>query len=862
MIKNSRGVTITELMIATAVLSIAVLGLMSSFVGIQKALQGSKSVTLAANLGQEQMQILKQKVYYQILITTNPAYDTYFEAGVKYDSAYFPPNAIMEGGINYTRYTLVQIVKEDSGVISAPLPPSTPDTGMKLVTVSIVWRVANEWKLLQLRTIVANPDTVTANAIFNGTVTNSADGTPISGAVANVAENLGWRDTTNASGVYTIYASPGSFTLGVVVPGYFPMHRAVSIVATATQQQDFALVPMSSGSATGWPLWVNPNAVISQVVVSTPQANLNNFEAQFVELYNPTASPITVGSGSTPNQIKLKINSACTGANSVNCAGSTGIKLNYVNPTIQPYGYYLIANTSSVTINGVTMIADAVYADDANTVSAAYCTAGAAPLSTYWNTSATPPRKLMAPTAHGSDFYITDSADNILDSFGLEHAGLASSLCETACIASAAGAAAGEQYVRINSTYTISTNLSTYGRAYDSGANRVDFTTSSTIVYPAYSTADSTSALISGRPAINAVVSANDGLSLSTRAYAVGSPPYAKFALTQVATGTWTMLISSGSWTLQHDTVTLAATGSIFTLPSTMTFLNAANTSGFIEGSVTNVVGAAISPSIPLDPGGAGPVANANTTNGRYLLRVIPGTVDIAANSGTGSSANYVSVSSLGVTVALGEIHSGVNFNLPQGGRLSGFVTRDGTNPLPGIAISAIDINGYSRDTQVSGTDGRFTTLNISTGFYIVQPSLDEIESVSPSSAGVTVTIGGNVFAATFTVSGALGAITGNITLGGAPLRTGALIVVTTAALAGSPPAPPALSSASLTGSPYYIASSQEDGTYRVEVRQSTSTTYRVYAYYISNGGTINALNTTGVSVLAGATVSGINFAW
>ncbi len=861
MLKNSRGVTITELMIATAVLSIATLGLMGSFIGIQKALQSSKSVTLAANLGQEQMQILKQKVYYQILITTNPAYNTNFTPSVEYDSGYFPPAAIMEGSINYTRYTMVEVVREDSGVIVV-LPPSTADTGMKLVTVSVAWRVAGEWKLLQLRTIVANPDTVTSNAIFNGTVSNSATGAAISGAVVNAAENLGWRDTSSASGLYTINASPGSFTLGVVVPGYFPTHRSVSISANQTQTQDFALVPMSSGSATGSPLWVAPNAVISQVVVSTVQANQNSFAAQFVELYNPTTSAITVGSGTTPNQIKLKINSGCSGANYVNCVGTTyGIKLNYVNTSIQPYGYYLIANTNTFTVNGVVKTADAVYADDADS----YCSA--APLATYWLTSAVPPRKLMAPTGHAASFFITNSADTILDALGWAHTGgsvTTNQYCETSCI-NLDGATAGDQYVRVVSTHTSSADLATYGRAYDSDANRVDITTSAGVLYDAYSSANSTKTLISGRPAIGAIASANDGLSLSTRAYAVGSPPYAKFTLTQIATGTWTMLVSSGSWMLEHDTVTITASGSVFTLPSTMTYLSTANSSGFIEGAVTDVLGVAISPAIPVDPGGAGSIVNANTTNGRYLLSVTPGTVDVVANSGSGSSANYVSVSSLGVSVALGEIRSGVDFNLSQGGRLSGFITRDGTNPLPGVAVSALDINGYARDTQVSGSDGRFTTLNISTGFYIVQPQLDEIESVSPSSAGVTVTSGGNAFSSTFTVTGALGTITGSVTLGGAALRTGALIVVTTATLAGTPPAPPALSSASLTGSPYYLASSQEDGTYSVEVRQSTTTLYRVYAYYITYGGaapTINSLTTTGVSVLSGQTVTGIDFAW
>jgi hypothetical protein len=178
------------------------------------------------------------------------------------------------------------------------------------------------------------------------------------------------------------------------------------------------------------------------------------------------------------------------------------------------------------------------------------------------------------------------------------------------------------------------------------------------------------------------------------------------------------------------------------------------------------------------------------------------------------------------------------------------------------VAVSAIDLNGYARDTQATGNDGRFTTVNIATGAYNVELALDDIETYSPVSPAVTVTGGGNSFVSTFTVSGALGAITGSVSLGGVPLRTGALIVVTTATLAGGPPA---LSSATLTGSPYYIASSLEDGTYRVDVRQSTTTTYRVYAYYVTYGGatpTINTLSTSGVGVLSGQTVTGINFAW
>ena len=217
------------------------------------------------------------------------------------------------------------------------------------------------------------------------------------------------------------------------------------------------------------------------------------------------------------------------------------------------------------------------------------------------------------------------------------------------------------------------------------------------------------------------------------------------------------------------------------------------------------------------------------------------------------------------MTATLGGIRSGVDFLLSQGGRVSGFVTRDGVNPLPGIALSLIDVNGYSRDQPVSGSDGRFTSLNVSTGVYSVEPALDSLESSSPPTVTVTVLSGGNTFASTFTVAGALGAITGSVSLSGAPLRTGALIIVTTATLAGSPPAPPSFDAAALTGSPYYLASSQEDGTYRVEVRQSTAPAYRIYAYYTTYNGavpTINSQSLTGVQVLAGQTVSGNNISW
>ena len=148
----------------------------------------------------------------------------------------------------------------------------------------------------------------------------------------------------------------------------------------------------------------------------------------------------------------------------------------------------------------------------------------------------------------------------------------------------------------------------------------------------------------------------------------------------------------------------------------------------------------------------------------------------------------------------------------------------------------------------------------ISTGSYSVSPQLDSLEVSSPSAKTTTVTNGAISFSSTFTIIGALGTVSGNVSLSGSPISTGVLIVVTTnTALA----APPILSTATLTGTAFYVTSSREDGTYSVDVRQST---YTVYAFYPSVGATGAISNRTGsianVPVTAGQTASGKNFAW
>jgi hypothetical protein len=251
----------------------------------------------------------------------------------------------------------------------------------------------------------------------------------------------------------------------------------------------------------------------------------------------------------------------------------------------------------------------------------------------------------------------------------------------------------------------------------------------------------------------------------------------------------------------------------------------------------------------------------AKTTDGKYILQVSPGENNIVANPDN-LNPNYVSISSNNVYVDAGEIKSGVDFILYPGGRISGFITRDGVNALPGIAIIISDTAEITKDQQISGLDGRFTSNVLSTGTYVIDPVVDSKSSVNPSSYTVTISLSGKTyFSSTYTVTNALGYISGSVKYQSDPVKTGALIVVTTKTITS----PPDLNTSLLSGTPYYITSSNEEGNYLAEVRQSTNPKYNVYAFYTlpnQSGYSIISATQTNISVLAGSTTYNVNFSW
>jgi len=840
---NERGATLAEVLIATMIMGIVTIGAATSFKLITQNTQSSKARTLATNLAQEKIQILKQQSYHRIYVTSNTATDNTTGSAILYDTGYYPPDNILEGGINFRRVTYVEIVREIGSTL-VPFAYTTPDTGMKQITVSVIWQQGSEYRSLQTRNVASNPDIVTSDAIFSGTVTNSTTGTGIPNAQVTVAENVGWQDATDLLGNYSMGVSEGNFNLVASAPGYFSSMRAVAITGGSTSDQDFALAPMSSGTVRGT-VWLNNHLVISQVVASSAAGA--GYQ-EYVELYNPTTYYVPIVMGMNAAVVQLKVHRPGDVLRTITMDYAV------MNASVPPNAYYLMASVSPITVSGVTRVADA----------------------TYRNSNPDYPdimRTLFVTPAGSGSIGIADSSSGAwIDVIGFNKGGAQpnSEYFEGTAMNESGGFDEGEQFLRRTSTEGWTNGM---GHAYDSNNNSTDFYSFDSLVSaPPISVPPknslTTEVPIAGTPAAGAVATASDGLSSPATAALTGNPPYAAFSLTSVATGTYAVVITSNSAFTLIDNVTVndsaitlipnAATDPVWAYAGNSSiFLTQQASFGFVSGRATDVLGNVISPAISV---GDGMTSFSVTGSGSYFLTTSTGTVTVTANPGNLNSS-YISQAQ-DVSVNLGQITSDVDFMLSQGGQFRGFASRGASTALPGIGFVALDENGSARGTAVSGSDGRFLIINLTTGTYTIEPVLDSGETSSPTSSTNTVTAGASVHVGTFTISGAYGSVAGNVTVGGAAIKTGVLVVVSTATISGT--TAPALSTSTLTGAPYYTGSSLEDGTYTIPVRGSAET-YRIVGYYPRFSGTtvtFSSRTVTGITVNAGATTSGVDLSW
>lgn len=855
------GSTLVELIVAVCIMSVGILGLFGAFRFITRSIFVSRGQTLATNLGQERIEYLKNINYYALLVTTAPATDNSFTPAINYDTANYPPETITIAGISYTRYTHVSMAQVDNDLISE-VAYTYPDTGLKQLTVHVIWMDNGVKKKWTLRNLLENPYVNPLDSTISGTISRAGGGT-VAGALVAVEQNPDWNALTDSSGNYNFRVYHGTYSVRASSAGYYDAVSSGTMVAKGTTKViDLTISPIATGTVSG-AVWSNPDLVISQVVVNTFTwvGGGEEKSVEYIELFNPTTFPINIGSNTdpTPNRVTLLYYDEdgsfyryfffC--ANTPYVAGNacTGYST-HISSYVPAKSYYLIANATHFMTNGQWINADANYY---NAVNPDY------------------PDAMRNDKAGGLYLYMPSLNPFIVaDSVGWADNDNGPPIYEGNYIPDIGGGndglgtPAGKQIVRVSSPGVNAALIDTLGRAYDSNNNARDFlytyAGSPSFFYRPYNIAAGTAPVVAGKPMYSALITAGDTNSGSTLAATVFitsgslSLPYAPFTLRGVSTGTWEVAVttraypygyhsqnggSPRSYNYSQVISSVAITQNVITgVPNATTvsswtasgryhvFLDSVSSMGYVKGQVTSVTGVNLS-GIKVEGGG-----NSRTTgaNGLYFFSVSSGTFNLIANPNNLNSAYVQSIQSVSVSSATITTQ---DFSLALGAKVQGYAT-SGTTPLSNI-VFAILSGGSQAGSSTTDATGVFNIRNISTGTYTVAPVLEVGQDSSPNSIAVTLTSTGTVFVGTFTVAGAFGSITGTVSDTSGLVTSGALIVAATGTISSTPPAIVGSSAPAMT--PFYMISSKADGTYVLPVRGANTYYVSVYVPIITGAG-------------------------
>lgn len=846
-----RGGTLTELMVAVVVLSIGVLGLFGSFRFIARSTMISRAQSLSANLAQERVESLKNLNYYALLITTTSGNIPGFTPNILYDTVNYAPEVIQIGGITFTRYTHVAMA-ELSGSDITQVSATYPDTGLKQITVNVVWSEQGSLKKMSLNNLLENPNINPLDSTISGTVSNSAGGT-VAGAVVIVEQNADWGATAASNGTFSFSVYHGTYSLRASSGG-FNDNVSGSIVANrgATTNVPITLSPVATGYLYGT-LWYNSNVVISQVVAAT---NTQVFagatqDVEYVELYNPTTYPINIGTtGQTQKNVMLTHYYWDAGPwwedryDSSWYAGSHTWDMVNVTTYVAPGRYYLIANASYFLVSGGWVNADA-----------------------YYDSTLSYPDYIENDedgTIALYSWFLGSWLDSLgwSDNSGSPYFGEGTTLPNLAGY-DGLGDPAGQQLVRVSSPGISEATLANYGRSYDSNSNTRDFLHESSIIYPPKSMDSGPFITLTGKVPTNAYVSAADPNSGSTTTFlayitsATASLPYARFQLAGVSTGSWTVAAAYGNYAAFIDTGTILQnkfTG-VPSATSTPSWsgaglfhvqLNSSTLNGFVKGVVTNPSNQPIA-NITVQGGGSSKLTG---SNGAYFMPVSSGTITLIANPNNSNAAYIQAIET--PLVSAGAVTT-QDFILSFGGRITGYVTT-GTTPLAYQPITAVNGLGSQAGSAVTDTGGIFTLRNISTGTYSVFPVLESGQDVDPNTLSVTLTSTGSIFIGTFTVAGAFGSISGTVSDASGLVTSGALLIASTNTIASTPAA--IVGSSAPAQSPLYMASSKADGTYLLPVRGGSTYNLSAYVPVISPSGSVSITTKTYAGIVVAPSVT------
>ncbi len=828
------GMTLTELMVAMAIMTIGVLGMVGAFKYFNVGVQSAKTRSLANNIAQERIEYLKNKSYYRVLVTTASASDPNYAAGeMIYDVAPNGEETVNVGGINFLRRVYIRKVSEDPSGNLSYMSWNSPDPGLKEIKVYVCWFERGEWRKLEVRNLRENPARVNRSATISGHVGKSGGGN-VSDVVIRAQEDPSYYGESDASGNYSFSIVAGTYTLLATKNFYFPSvlpSFGVGDGATVSGK-DFTLTQMSTGSISGY-AFLRDRLMISSIVGST---STGTGDTEWIEVYNPTTWTWTMATG-----LGIGANEVINFSYKEKTGAVVTPDIDYRTAALVPGHYYLFSNTGTVSAAGVTVQADAVYSsngdwlhqDDVITVDdmSAYVSLRNNVTSRVYDTVGWMNYDPVALTYQYPDSYEMWPVFYWQDWKPLDH-----------------GMKPNRAFLRNTWFGQV---LAGQASCFDVNYNYYDVMCT-TVTYAPPRTSTGTQTCVTGGTGEGAIVFVDDGLSSPVTASWAGY-----YYISPVSTGSWTVYMSSG---VSFSSVAYyGGTTSNYSSWSGYNVMSSPTIYGYITGRVTDVLGNNLS-SIKMYAPGTSPVYT--NASGRYTLPVEAGVVTVRANYQS-YSPSYVELSSADINVAIGQAQQNVNFALYQGGRIRGRVTTNGVDPLPGIPVTGIK-GGVEQGSGVSDDDGYFiiSGTGISTGTYVVQPQLEVGEGCSPSSKTVTVTAGVTTFSSTFTVSNAFGAVEGQVTKSSEAITTGVLVYVTTATLAAGA-TPPDITSALRAGTAvYYADSSNALGNFSISVKGGYS--YNVYAWYTTWSNSVPVVTrkqSLGVAVNPNQTVT-VNFNW
>ncbi len=827
-LSKTQGFSQMELVITIAVIGIFFLAAVSSFMNIGRGLFVSKSRTLATNLAQEKIESLKNISYYRLIPTSSDDLNDY-----GYDNTYYAPEQLLVGDISFIRRVLVSKVTEDENGDIATVVANSQDTGLKQIKVTILWNDAGQQRTLELTNLRENPSRIGLNGTITGMVTEGFNGNPIYQADVMVSENQNYSATTDTNGEFSFKITTGTYRLQVSHRSYFPAVDGPFTVETGdTVDRTISLTKKSSGTVVGY-AYINEHLIISMVMSGTTMSD----DVELVELYNPTPNPITIGS----TYFFLRY---IDQANSIYISTLTW----FSDPlTIPMHAYCLMSSTNPM------------YGEYK-----------------YWPTGsyALTPDIMFYPGSlsnikHG--IAITNQYGVCYDSVGWSPSGQSAPTQgreTTGVTCGGSGFESGACLLRWTYYDSGAALSSSWSNAMDTNNNSKDLYYFSNAAgggrpYRCPRTISTIMAPMAGYPAVGAICYCDDGLSNAAVASASGYYNAARFNLTNIATGYWTVTISSGNWFIDFK-ATVTASG---VKDAGRVLLTSACVDGFICGTVYSAIsfsGSGISNILVK----AGIYDDTTDSNGNFRISVPTGSYYVIANYNN-DNPNYIevttaesmTVSQPGEVVTISPYSSPYYFNLKSGGGLTGrVVISNGTDPLPGVSVlvyGAGESAPYA--TALTDSDGNYAILNLCTtkNDHIVRLQLDSGESSNPTSVTKTVLSGQNVEVTTFVVTSAYGEIAGTVKYSGSAIKTGVLVLATTTSISGDPP------EIGGTTDLYYSVTSDSSGEYSLDVRGGY--TYYVYAWYVDavsdNSVSYTKKTVSSVAVTAGET-STADFDW